>query len=164
MRVLPPYGETCTAVFCMQRGVVKHDAPQGVGKTPSPLPLRPPVAGLVPFLAGQLVGGLAEPFNGFQFFQIPGRRVIEDQFPAVTLLEQFPLLRLHLGKLLMDSLVLVVLRPHLPALGECGNPALGFDDLSPQVIVGRTVLRCLYVRISYGSPSAVFCIKYRRLS
>ena len=76
MRVLPLYGETCTAVFCMQRGVVKHDAPQGVGKTPSPLPLRPPVAGLVPFLAGQLVGGLAEPFNGFQFFQIPGRRVI----------------------------------------------------------------------------------------
>ena len=152
MRVLPLYGETCTAVFCMQRGVVKHDAPQGVGKTPSPLPLRPPVAGLVPFLAG------------LQFFQIPGRRVIEDQFPAVALLEQFPLLRLHLGRLLMDSLVLVVLRPHLPALGECGNPALGFDDLSPQVIVGRTVLRCLYVRISYGSPSAVFCIKYRRLS
>ena len=61
----------------------------------------------------QLVGGLAEPFNGFQFFQIPSRRVIEDQFPAVALLEQFPLLRLHLGKLLMDSLVLVVLRPFL---------------------------------------------------
>ena len=42
--------------------------------------------GLVLFLAGQLVGGLAEPFNDFQFFQIPGRRVIEDQFPAVALL------------------------------------------------------------------------------
>ena len=73
--------------------------------------------GLVLFLAGQLVGGLAEPFNGFQFLphgfhvdgvhlllggqqvdlalpclggdfltavlqflQIPGRRIIEDQF------------------------------------------------------------------------------------
>ena len=46
---------------------MKRDAPQGVGKTPYPLPLRPPVAGLVPFLAGQLVGGLAEPFHGFQF-------------------------------------------------------------------------------------------------
>ena len=34
---------------------------------PYPLPLRPPVMGLVLFLAGQLVGGLAEPFNGFQF-------------------------------------------------------------------------------------------------
>ena len=31
---------------------------------------------------------------GFQFFQIPGRRVIEDQFPAVALHEQFPFLRL----------------------------------------------------------------------
>ena len=107
---------------------------------------------LVPFLSGQLLGGFAEPFHGFQFlphgfhvdgvhlllggqqvdltppflrgdflaagfqfFQIPGRRVIEDQFPAVALLEQFPLLRLYPGKLLVDSLVLVVLRPHLPA-------------------------------------------------
>ena len=80
---------------------------------------------LVLCLTGQLVGGLAEPLNGFQFlthgfhvdgvhlllggqqvdlalpflrgkflaagfqfFQIPGRRVIEDQFPAVALLEQ----------------------------------------------------------------------------
>ena len=94
--------------------------------------------GLVPFLPGQLVGGLAEPFHGFQFlphglhvdavylllgsqqvdlappflrgkffaagfqfFQIPGRRVIEDQFPAVALLEQFPLLRLLLSTMMM---------------------------------------------------------------
>ena len=128
--------------------------------------------GLVLSLAGQLVGGLAEPFHsfqllphgfhvdavylflggqqvdltppflrvdffaaGFQFFQIPGRRVIEDQFPAVALLEQLPLLRLYPGKLLMDSLVLVVLRPHLPALGEDSDPALGLNDFSPQVIV-----------------------------
>ena len=35
------------------------------GKAPYPLPLRPPVAGLVPFLPGQLVGGLAEPFHSF---------------------------------------------------------------------------------------------------
>ena len=69
------------------------------------------------FLGGQQVD-LTPPFlrgdflaAGFQFFQIPSRRVIEDQFPAVALLEQFPLLRLHPGKLLMDSLVLVVLRP-----------------------------------------------------
>ena len=40
---------------------------KGVAKTPYPLPLRPPVMGLVLFLAGQLVGGLAESFNGFQF-------------------------------------------------------------------------------------------------
>ena len=59
----------------------------------------------------------------------------EDQFPAVALLEQFPLLRFYRGKLLMDSLVLVVLRPHLLALSEDSNPALGLDDLSPQVIV-----------------------------
>ena len=38
---------------------------QGVTKTPYPLPLRPPVMGLVPFLPGQLVGGLAEPFHSF---------------------------------------------------------------------------------------------------
>ena len=46
---------------------MKRDAPQGVGKTPYPLPLRPPVTGLVPVLPGQLVGSLAEPFHGFQF-------------------------------------------------------------------------------------------------
>ena len=124
-------GKPVRRFFCVQRGVVKRDAPQGVAKTPYPLPFRPPVTGLVPFLPGQLVGSLAEPFHGFQFLphglhvdavhlllggqqvnlappflrgdffaagfqflQIPGRRVIEDQFPAVALLEQFPLLRL----------------------------------------------------------------------
>ena len=108
---------------------------KGGGKAPYPLPLRSSVAGLVPFLAGQLVGGLAEPFHGFQFFQIPGRRVIENQFPAVALLEQLPLLWLHPGKLLVDSLVPVVLRPHLSALSEDSDPALGLNDFSPQVIV-----------------------------
>lgn len=91
---------------------------------------RPPVMGLVLFLPGQMVGGLAESFHCFQFlphglhvdgvhllsggqqadfalpcfggdflaavlqfFQIPGRRAVEDQFPAVALLEQFPLRR-----------------------------------------------------------------------
>ena len=104
---------------------MKRDAPKGVGKTLYPLPLRPPVMGFVLSLAGQLVGGLAEPFNGsqflthgfhvdgvhlllggqqvdlampclggdflaavLQFLQIPGRRVIEDQFPAVALLDR----------------------------------------------------------------------------
>ena len=166
---------------------MKRDAPQGVGKAPYPLPLRPPVAGLVPFLASQLVGGLAEPFYGFQFlphclhvdavhlflggqqvdlalpclwgdflaagfqfFQIPGRRVIEDQFPAVALLEQFPLLRLHLGKLLMDSLVLVVLRPHLPALGEGSDPALGLDNLPPQVIIAAVHVGDFIVELLHG--------------
>ena len=43
----------------------------------------------------------------FQFFQIPVCCVIEDQFPAVALLEQFPLLRLYPGKLLVDSLILL---------------------------------------------------------
>ena len=52
---------------CVQRVSRNTTPPEGVAKTPYPLPLRPPVAGLVPFLAGQLVGGLAEPFNGFQF-------------------------------------------------------------------------------------------------
>ena len=46
---------------------MKRDTPQGVGKTPYPLPLWPPVTGLVPFLPGQLVSGLAEPFHSFQF-------------------------------------------------------------------------------------------------
>ena len=46
---------------------MKRDAPKGGGNTPYPLPLRPPVMGLVLSLAGPLVGGLAEPFNGFQF-------------------------------------------------------------------------------------------------
>ena len=130
-------GKPVRRFCCVQRVSRNTTPPEGVAKTPYPLPLRPPVAGLVPFLAGQLVGGLAEPFNGFQFLphgfhvdgvhlllggqqvdlslpclggdflaavlqflQIPGRRVIEDQFPAVALLEQFPLLRLYLGKLL----------------------------------------------------------------
>ena len=58
-------GKPVRRFFCVQKGVVKRDTPKGVGKTPYPLPLRPPVAGLVPFLPGQLVGGLAEPFHSF---------------------------------------------------------------------------------------------------
>lgn len=46
---------------------MKRNAPKGGGKAPYPLLFRPPVIGLVPFLPGQLVGGLAEPFHGFQF-------------------------------------------------------------------------------------------------
>ena len=42
----------------------------------------------------------------FQFFQIPGCCVIEDQFPAVALLKLFPFFRLYFGKLLVDGLVL----------------------------------------------------------
>ena len=61
MRVLPPYGETCTAVFLCAKGCRETRRPGFV------LPFRPPVMGLVLSLAGQLVGGLAEPFNGFQF-------------------------------------------------------------------------------------------------
>ena len=68
----------------------------------------------------------------FQFFQIPGRCVIEDQFPAVALLKLFPLFRLYFGKLFVDGLVLF---PHLPAFGKSGDPALSLGDLSPQVIV-----------------------------
>ena len=76
----------------------------------------------------------------FQFFQIPGCCVIQDQFPAVALLKLFPLFRLYFGKLLVDGLVLVVLFPHLSALGKGGDPALGLDDLSPQVIVMTCLL------------------------
>ena len=71
----------------------------------------------------------------FQFFQIPGGGLIQKQFPAVALLEQFPLGRFYLVKLLADGLVLAVLFPHLAALGQSSNPALGPDDLTPQVIV-----------------------------
>ena len=71
----------------------------------------------------------------FQFFQIPGRCVIQNQFPAVALFKLFPLFRLYFGKLFVDGLVLVVLFPHLPAFGKNGDPALSLDDLSPQVIV-----------------------------
>ena len=35
----------------------------------------------------------------FQVFQIPGRCVIQNQFPAVALLKLFPLFRLYFGKL-----------------------------------------------------------------
>ena len=86
----------------------------------------------------------------FQFFQIPGCCIIQDQFPAVALLEQFPFLRLHLGKLLMDSLVLVVLRPHLPALGEDSDPALGLNDLSPQVIVTGVHIGNFFMELLHG--------------
>ena len=68
----------------------------------------------------------------FQFFQIPGCCVIQDQFPAVALLKLFPLFRLYFGKLFVDGLVLF---PHLPAFGKSGDPALSLGDLSPQVIV-----------------------------
>ena len=78
-------GKPVRRFFCVQRDVVKRGAPERVAKTPYPLPLRPPLMGLVLSLPGRLVGGLAEPFNGFQSFQIPGRRVIEDQFLAVAL-------------------------------------------------------------------------------
>ena len=54
---------------------------------------------------------------------------------AVALLKLFPLFRFYFGKLFVDGLVLVVLFPHLPALGKGSDPALGLDDLSPQVIV-----------------------------
>ena len=39
----------------------------------------------------------------FQFFQIPGCCVIQDQFPAVALLKLFPLFRLYFGKLFVDA-------------------------------------------------------------
>ena len=99
---------------------------QGVGKTPYPLLFRPPVMGLVLFLAGQLADALRIRSMAFSSSrQIPDRRVVADQFPVVALLEEFPLLRLYLGKLPADGLVLVVLRPHLPALGKDGTPMLG---------------------------------------
>ena len=40
----------------------------------------------------------------FQFFQIPGRCVIEDQFPAVALLKLFPLFRLYFTSCLWMAL------------------------------------------------------------
>ena len=39
----------------------------------------------------------------FQFFQIPGCCVIQDQFPAVALLKLFPFFRFYFGKLLVKT-------------------------------------------------------------
>ena len=50
----------------------------------------------------------------------------------------------------MDSLVLVVLRPHLPALGEDSNPALGLDNLPPQVIVAAVHIGDFFVYLLHG--------------
>lgn len=83
----------------------------------------------------------------FQFFQIPGCCIIQDQFPAVALLKLFPLFRLYFGKLLVDGLVLVVLFPHLSALGKGGDPALGLDDLSPQVIVTAVHISDFFMKL-----------------
>ena len=82
--------------------------------------------------------------------QIPDRRVVADQFPVVALLKEFPLLRLYLGKLPADGLVLVVLRPHLPALSENSDPALGLDDLSPQVIVAGIHVGNFFMELLHG--------------
>ena len=49
-------GKTCTAVFLCAKGSPKRRTLY-----------RSPVMGLIPSLAGQLFGGFAEPFNGFQF-------------------------------------------------------------------------------------------------
>ena len=105
------------------------------------------------FLGGQQVD-LAPPFlwgdflaAGFQFFQIPGRRVIEDQFPAVALFKLFPFFRFYFGKLFVDGLVLVVLFLHLPVFGKSGDPALGLDDLSPQVIVTAVYISDFFMKL-----------------
>ena len=50
----------------------------------------------------------------------------------------------------MDSLVLVVLRPHLPALSENSDPALGLDDLSPQVIVAGVHIGNFFMELLHG--------------
>ena len=83
----------------------------------------------------------------FQFFQIPGRCVIQNQFPAVALFKLFPFFRLYFGKLLVDGLVLVVLFPHLPALGKGSDPALGLDDLSAQVIVTAVHISDFFMKL-----------------
>ena len=83
----------------------------------------------------------------FQFFQIPGRCVIQNQFPAVALFKLFPLFRLYFGKLFVDGLLLVVLFPHLPAFGKNGDPALGLDDLSPQVIVTAVYISDFFMKL-----------------
>ena len=83
----------------------------------------------------------------FQFFQIPGRRVIEDQFPAVALFKLFPFFRFYFGKLFVDGLVLVVLFLHLPVFGKSGDPALGLDDLSPQVIVTAVYISDFFMKL-----------------
>ncbi len=129
-------GKPVRRFFCVQKGVVKRDAPERGRQSAVPFTAPAPGRGACPV-----------PAAVFQFFQIPGRRVIEDQFPAVALLEQFPLLRLYPGKLLVDSLILVVLRPHLPALGEDSDPALSLDDLSPQVIVTAVHISDFFMKL-----------------
>ena len=83
----------------------------------------------------------------FQVFQIPGRCVIQNQFPAVALLKLFPLFRLYFGKLLVDGLVPVVLFLHLPAFGEGSDPALSLDNLSPQVIVTAVHISDFFMKL-----------------
>ena len=50
----------------------------------------------------------------------------------------------------MDGLVLVVLFPHLPALGKGGDPALGLDDFSPQVIVAGVHICYFFMELLHG--------------
>ena len=169
---------------------MKRDAPQGGGKAPYPLPLRPPVAGLVLFLAGQLVGGLAELFHGFQFlphgllvdavylllgsqqvdlappflrrkflaagfqfFQIPSRRVIEDQSRLWRCSNSSRFSGFTLASCLWTALYSLYCRPHLPALSENSDPALGLDDLSA---AGHSS-GCSYLRFFRGAAAWTGC-------
>ena len=85
MRVLPPYGETCTAVFLCAKGVTKHDTPVRGRQNAVPFTaLRPPVAGFVPFLPGQLVSGLAEPFTAFSSSRMAFMSMLSTCFWAVS--------------------------------------------------------------------------------
>ena len=84
----------------------------------------------------------------FQFFQIPGRCVIQNQFPAVALFKLFPFFWLYFGKLLVDGLVLVVLLPHLPALG--------LDDLSTQVIVTAVHISDFFMKLLHRRSLTLF--------
>ena len=65
----------------------------------------------------------------------------------MALLKLFPFFRLYFGKLFVDGLVLVVLFPHLPALGKGSDPALGLDDLSPQVIVTAVHISDFFMKL-----------------
>ena len=103
------------------------------------------VDGVHLLLGGQQVN-LALPCLGgdflaavLQFLQIPGRRVIEDQFPAVALLEQFPFLRLFLSLKCLRVLKLTVFSRALVYRATYRFPAMLWSRISFRLSVRRVV-------------------------
>ena len=85
-----------------------------------------------------------------QFLQIPGRRVIEDQFPAVALLEQFPLLRLYPASCLWTALYSLYCAHISPRSVSVAIRRSAFDNPSPQVIVTGVHICDFFMELLHG--------------